>query len=213
MSDGEFEATIIHGEGDKRKYYKGMISFADTARRVHVLWTAELIMGREASCDICLPDKRVSRKHGIVSLTYDGARFSDLASSNGSARNGERVEGTIFLNDGDRLDIGGAFNMGVKVRELDEMPQSVLIAMDADEYLLTQTEVLIGRDPSRVDVAVNDPQMEDVHAQIEFVFDTPIITSLIEDKLLIVDGKPTKSTRLREYSNIRIGSTRMTWKL
>ena len=213
MENGDFEATIIQGKGGKKHYYKGMLSFVDIERKVHILWTTELIIGREEVCDIFLPDKRVSRKHAIVSLAYDGIRFSDLASSNGSTRNGEKVEGAIILNDGDELGIGGAFTMGVKIREQDEMVQSVVIGHDIDEYLLTQTEVLIGSDPAQVDIVLAGTEVASVHAQIEFIYDTPIITNMREDKPIIVDKQPVVSTRLKEYSSIHIGNSLTTWRL
>ena len=213
MDDDEINKTFIQSEAESRRFFKGMLSFVDVARRVHVLWTMEILIGREPICDICLPDNRVSRKHAVVNVGMDGARFCDLQSSNGSARNGEKVEGVIILNDGDILDIGGAFKLGAKVREKDEVVESLLIRHDADEYLLTQSEVLIGRDPAFVDVAADDPEIESVHAQIEFIYDTPIITSLVKNKPVLVDGEPTRSAQLKQFSAILIGNTKMTWRL
>jgi len=213
MDNGDINKTFIQSETESRRFFKGMLSFVDAARRVHVLWTTEILIGREPTCDICLPDKRVSRKHAVVNVGTDGARFCDLQSSNGSARNGEKVEGVIILNNGDILDIGGAFTLGAKVREKDEVVESLLIRSDADEYLLTQSEVFIGRDPDFVDVAIDDPEIDAVHAQIEFIYDTPIITSLVKNKPVIVDGEHTRSTQLKRFSSILIGNTKMTWRL
>lgn len=213
MNDGEFESTFIQGKGARRKYYKGMLSFVEVSRRVHILWTTEIMLGREDTCDIFIDDKRVSRKHAFFSLGFDGVRFADLSSSNGSTRNCEKVEGTILLNNGDEIGIGGAFNLGIKIRELDDMVQSVVIGVGEDEYLLTQTDVLIGSSPTAVDVLLPDPAVVDVHAQLEFIYDTPIITAIREDQPIVVDKQIVRSTRLKEYSAVRIGNTHMTWRL
>jgi len=212
MNGDEINKTFIQGESGPKRFYKGTLNFVDVTRRIYVLWTTEILIGREPSCDICLPDKRVSRKHAIVNVGVDGARFCDLQSSNGSARNGEKVEGVIILNNGDILEIGGAFKLGAKVREKDDVVESLLISAGVEEYLLTQSEMLIGRDPARVDVAADDPEMEPVHAQIEFIYDTPIITSLVEAKPVMVDGHPTRSAGLRPFSILLIGNTKFTWR-
>ena len=212
MNGDEVNKTFIQSELETRRFYKGMLNFVDVTRRIYVLWTTEILIGREPTCDICLPDKRVSRKHAVVNVGVDGVRFNDLQSSNGSTRNGEKVEGVIILNDGDVLGIGGAFKLGAKVREKDDVVESLLIRAGVEEYLLTQSEVLIGRDPALVDVAADDPEIEPVHAQIEFIYDTPIVTGLVENKPIMVDGHPTRSAGLRPFSILLIGNTKLTWR-
>jgi hypothetical protein len=67
------------------------------------------VIGRDPSADIILDDPGISRRHSEIRVTNDGPHLvtsiRDLASTNGTFVNGERVA-TIRLEDGDRLTIG-----------------------------------------------------------------------------------------------------------
>ncbi len=67
--------------------------------------TEELLVGRHPACDVVLADTSVSRRH--AQLTYrDGVWvLQDLASTNGTAVNGERV-GRAALCAGDIIVLG-----------------------------------------------------------------------------------------------------------
>jgi serine/threonine protein kinase len=210
--EDELEATMHGTWSIPRREHKGTLDFLDLDREVHIQWGMELLIGREDPCGIRLDDKAVSRKHGIVNLSYDGARFSDLASSNGSTRNGESVEGTIILNDGDVLGIGGVFQLAVKVRECDEVVESVTIFISGNEYLLTQTGALLGSDPRQVDVVLYDGAVAGQHAKIEIVFDTVVISGMGEVHPVIVNSKPAINAALDDGTTLQVGDTRMVWK-
>lgn len=212
MAEKEISSTLIQGPGEKKSYEKGTLSFVDIDREVKILWTAEMLLGREEICDVHLPDNRVSRKHAVVQLEYGAAKFVDLMSSNGSSRNGEPVQGTIILNDGDTLLLGGAIAVDVKVREEDESVISVSLRVGKKEYLLTQTEVIIGNDPAVTDITVDDPVMSPRHAQIEFLFDVAVLTDLGDGKNFLIDEHAVNSSQLKDYTSIWIGNTRMTWR-
>lgn len=64
-----------------------------------------LVIGREASCDVTIPDRQVSRFHARVSPAGNGVMLEDLGSKNGTHRNGEPVSGTVDLKDGDMVQI------------------------------------------------------------------------------------------------------------
>lgn len=64
-----------------------------------------LVIGREASCDVTIPDRQVSRFHARVSPGGMGVMLEDLGSKNGTHRNGETVSGTVDLKDGDMVQI------------------------------------------------------------------------------------------------------------
>ncbi len=70
-------------------------------------WTisASLTVGREASCDIVIPDRRVSRRHAIFELRPEGVYLEDLGSKNGTHFNGQRVKEPVILQDGDIVQI------------------------------------------------------------------------------------------------------------
>jgi hypothetical protein len=64
-----------------------------------------VIMGREESCDIVIPDRRVSRRHAQISIEESGVRLEDLNSKNGTHYNGQNLHTTAFLSDGDVIQI------------------------------------------------------------------------------------------------------------
>ena len=65
----------------------------------------EIIMGRDASCDIVISDRQVSRFHARVTLTDKGVLLEDLGSKNGTFRNGTRLEDPTILSDGDLVQV------------------------------------------------------------------------------------------------------------
>jgi len=66
-------------------------------------------IGRDPSADIVLDDPGISRRHSEIRVTSDGphlvASIRDLASTNGTFVNGERITSTRLV-DGDRLTVG-----------------------------------------------------------------------------------------------------------
>lgn len=70
-------------------------------------WTLldSLLFGRDASCDVIIPDRQVSRYHARLSITEQGTLLEDLNSKNGTHCNGKVVTGSILIQDGDMLQI------------------------------------------------------------------------------------------------------------
>lgn len=64
-----------------------------------------MVIGRLASCDICLADANTSRQHAALVREGAGWAIEDLGSTNGTFVNGERVE-SLRLKDGDVIVIG-----------------------------------------------------------------------------------------------------------
>ena len=66
----------------------------------------ELIVGRDMDCDVTISDRQVSRFHAKLEPIKDGkVRIVDLDSKNGTYVNGERINGTYVLGDGDVIKI------------------------------------------------------------------------------------------------------------
>ncbi len=63
-------------------------------------------IGRQADCDLALPDDQASRRHARVVPTDGGYLLEDLDSTNGTYVNGEVVDEPHLLHDGDRIEIG-----------------------------------------------------------------------------------------------------------
>lgn len=67
--------------------------------------TDSLVVGRDASCDIVIPDRRVSRRHAQFSTNPGGVLLEDLRSKNGTHYNGRSVKEPIVLKDGDVVQV------------------------------------------------------------------------------------------------------------
>jgi len=67
--------------------------------------SAELILGRDADCDIVIPVRQVSRQHARLTLKEEGILVEDLDSKNGTYLNGAPVREPVLLNDGDEVQV------------------------------------------------------------------------------------------------------------
>jgi hypothetical protein len=63
-------------------------------------------IGRDASCDLAIPDMTVSRRHAQLERTKDGWLITDLESTNGTRVNGWRVRGKVPVQAGDLVNFG-----------------------------------------------------------------------------------------------------------
>lgn len=81
---------------------------ADTPRRCVAFSRSQpsLRIGRDASCDLVLPHRSVSRQHCRILQSADAISVEDLGSRQGTALNGRLVSGASRLRPGDRLQIG-----------------------------------------------------------------------------------------------------------
>jgi pSer/pThr/pTyr-binding forkhead associated (FHA) protein len=64
-----------------------------------------MVVGRLASCDVCLADANTSRQHAAFVREGAGWSIEDLGSTNGTIVNGTRIE-SLRLRDGDTIVIG-----------------------------------------------------------------------------------------------------------
>jgi predicted component of type VI protein secretion system len=69
---------------------------------------APLTIGRDAECAVRIDSPYVSRTHARIEWQDGAPIVVDLGSRNGSLLNGERVQGSAPLNDGDAIAIGDA---------------------------------------------------------------------------------------------------------
>ena len=70
----------------------------------------QIVLGRDpGAADVILDqDPDVSRRHATFSPAGAGLTVEDLGSTNGTFVNGHRVTGTVALNAGDRVEVGGS---------------------------------------------------------------------------------------------------------
>jgi pSer/pThr/pTyr-binding forkhead associated (FHA) protein len=64
-----------------------------------------LVMGRDASCDVVITNKDVSRRHAEIVQTPQGYVIAD-SSTNGTFVNGQRVHGQLVLSRADVIRVG-----------------------------------------------------------------------------------------------------------
>src|SRR5687767_11833452 len=111
-----------------------MVMFRPDGQRRSFSVTRDMtVIGRREDCDLRIPLGDVSRKHCRLILDGENIKVEDLGSSNGTYRNGERVQQTE-LTPGDTLQIGPVvFVLQVDGTPADEdlTPVTVQSAADA----------------------------------------------------------------------------------
>lgn len=81
-----------------------LLSGPSAGRRYEVV--SEVTIGRSPSCEIALQDDKASRRHAKLVLRDGRVWICDLGSFNGTAVNGERIQGEAALQPGDRVQVG-----------------------------------------------------------------------------------------------------------
>lgn len=60
-----------------------------------------IVIGRDATCEVIIADRQVSRYHARLTPTPQGVVVEDLGSKNGTHHNGSALNGPTVLQDGD----------------------------------------------------------------------------------------------------------------
>ena len=67
-----------------------------------------IVLGREATCDVVIADRQISRFHARLTPTPEGIILEDLGSKNGTHHNGASLTTPVVLQDGDMVSIAMA---------------------------------------------------------------------------------------------------------
>lgn len=94
-----------------------------------------LVLGREASCDVVIADRQISRFHARITPTAEGVMLEDLGSKNGTHLNGIPLSGPMVLQDGDMVSVAMAqqflfLTSDATMPLLDGSPQPGRLMMD-----------------------------------------------------------------------------------
>lgn len=65
-----------------------------------------IVLGREATCNVVVSDRQISRFHARLTPTPEGITLEDLGSKNGTYHNGVMLTAPVVLQDGDRIAVG-----------------------------------------------------------------------------------------------------------
>lgn len=97
----------------------------------------KIIIGRENTCAITIPERQVSRHHASLTPSQEGIELEDLGSKNGTHCNGKSLQDKILLKDGDVIQIA-------LVQSFVFMSSDATLPLDAEELsLLTQTSTIL----------------------------------------------------------------------
>ncbi|NLH49908.1 MAG: sigma 54-interacting transcriptional regulator [Myxococcales bacterium] len=94
-------------------------------------------VGRDDTCEICLGDGSVSRRHALIQHENGAFWLKDLGSKNGTRRNQETID-RILLQNGDRLSFG---NINA-IFYLDPPTETAIAPHVSEETYLFQTDTL-----------------------------------------------------------------------
>ncbi|MEL4504813.1 ATP-binding cassette domain-containing protein [Luteococcus sp. H138] len=191
-------------------------------RRVQLPFGQDFVIGRDPDCDLPVSNARVSWQHLRLLVEPDGrVQVRDLGSSNGSFRDGSRLETveldsrtTVKLGDPDGLAVqimpavaqdsassaGGTCVLGAgrtMVIGTDEAPRLETIVM-ASEALT------IGRDAAN-SLVLDDPLVSHRHARAVRVGDGFDITDLDSLNGIQLNGMPVRSAHLGPGDVLTIG--------
>src|SRR5215217_5973605 len=83
-----------------------IVKYPDRSPDTFPLGRLRITIGRSARNDLCIPDPFASRVHAEVRREGDQYFLQDLGSANGTYYNGARLDRTVALTHGGRIQIG-----------------------------------------------------------------------------------------------------------
>ncbi len=131
-----------------------------------------ILVGREVTCEVVIPDRMVSRFHARLTPTPGGVVLEDLDSKNGTHCNGSLVKGPVILQDGDLVSIALA-------------QQFVYLTSDATVPLVGASKVpgRLRLDLRSRSVLINDRGIEPPLSALQF----RVLQVLIEHQGQVID--------------------------
>lgn len=125
--NGKYVISIVAAVTDKYFSAYEKYSLKDISRPITI--------GKDAGNDISCNSELIAARHARIVINGTDARFEDMGSVNGSFVNNRRVEGSIPLSFGDRVDI-----YGIRVVFLGDM--IAINSNDSDNNIIVRRDVL-----------------------------------------------------------------------
>jgi len=91
-----------------------------------------LLIGRDPTCEVVVPDRQVSRYHARLTPQQEGVMLEDLGSKNGTFYEGKRVEEPVFVQDGGMIQIALVQNF-VFLSSDSTIPLGGVLAIQAEQ--------------------------------------------------------------------------------
>ena len=130
---------------------------SDGTRRDFTLRKQRMVVGRTSTCDLRIPLSSVSRKHCEILIESSAVKLRDLGSSNGTIRNGNRVQDTS-LEPGDRITVGPVvFTLVVNGQPQQIEPVPTVVEQDLDEAAPLPHLIAAGESPDDEQIDIGDP--------------------------------------------------------
>ncbi len=129
-----------------------------------------LIVGREETCDVVLPSKRVSRRHARFFTTEGKLFIEDLGSQNGVFVGGARIAGTAEIRPGPPIEIG-EFNIRIRREDLSSAENTYAGTLqgignvEGSLLQLPPERGIVGRDDS-ADIVIYSDSVSRRHAEL-----------------------------------------------
>ncbi len=138
----------------EKKVYAVLLDMANNKQ--YPITCYETSVGRSKACDVVFTNSTVSRSHAVVALRKDGFYVFDTESKGGVYLNGEKIEKSAKLSDGDIIAFGTAimkFYMGNEAngdishkKEKPKAQPKLVNIVDGVEFNLDGDYVTIGRE-------------------------------------------------------------------
>ena len=112
--------------------YRLTVKIGPTPGKVYEIARAAVTLGRDVTNDIVVNDSEISRRHVHLSVQADGCLVEDLASTNGTFINGQRITQPTLLKPGQTLGVGEtvtlefSFTPDPQATMMAEQPEAVL---------------------------------------------------------------------------------------
>jgi PAS domain S-box-containing protein len=100
--------------------------------RIFKLNGREAVLGRAPDVEVRLVDEGISRRHARILRAADGGfALQDLDSTNGTYHNGLRLDGSVRLDEGDKIQLGGHCRLRFSWNESEEGDEDLREALAA----------------------------------------------------------------------------------
>ncbi len=118
------------------------LKYGDALLETFQIEPGELTLGRDPANRCVLTDPGASRKHAKIAVVDGSVRLEDLGTSNGTVVNGQKIDKSTKLAEGDRIQIGSTVAY-YRVERDQDPPARILDLADA---ALVESSILDGGD-------------------------------------------------------------------